>query len=307
MEYQNLLIAPDLFDYLSRYHSGDPACDDVDLKLYKNNLKLKRLILDKEEDENGIYKTIKNIIRNSSDFAKDKLEIIIEEFIQSKRIYFSNSNTNIKYVKNKNHNYYFNLAKSTDTKIINSQVDILLYKNQITDFEILSIEDFNDPGSKSFLFNQRRDISLSKNDIFNIYEVLRFYWINTESLIIEDDYLRKLDNVETKREGQFPKLIRLIETCKNLKKLIIRTPFSDIRQNSKEYLCKNDFEQQVLNQTGIRPTIEDKKMGERHYYTDFFHIHLGKGLDFFNLKDYRVWRPTVTITIRPLENKANET
>ena len=54
---------------------------------------------------------------------------------------------------------------------------------------------------------------------------------------------------------------------------------------------------EIKSLTGIAPILENKKAGERHYITDYFKIHLGKGLDFFD-EYYKVWRDKITITIR---------
>lgn len=296
-EYQNVLICPDVFEYLSGFYSGNPNYEDIDLKSYKQNLKLKCLILDKSDDENGVYLRIKNIINSSSDIAKHKLELIIEEFIKSKRIKFVENLSNNAFSKSEDHNYIFNLALSSKTKIINSQLEILFYKNKINEFEIFSIEDFTNPPSDSSIFNIRRDVDLNKNDKFNIFETLHYYWINTESLVIEDDYLRK-------KSGQFPKLIKLIKYCKNLKELKIFTFLSDKNQQTKEFVSAQDFESKIEELTGIELLVEDKQVGERHYITDFFDLHFGKGLDFFNENSgYNVWRDKVTITIRQRADK----
>lgn len=303
-EYQNILIAPDVFDYITKFYSGDPNIEDIDLKSYKENLRLKCLILDKRDDDEGIYSKVKKIINDSSDLAKNKLEIILDEFIQSNRIKFGTSTSNENFVKSEEHNYLFNLALYSNTKIINSQLDILLYKNRIDKFEIMNIEEFINPPAKSSIFSLSRDILLNRNDKYNIFEELKYYWLNTKSLIVEDDYLRKLDDLENKKEGQFPKLISLIKTCKNIESLIIRTPFSDKNQNSQLYLNQANFEREIKEQTSIQPVVKDLKVGERHYYTDYFKIDLGKGLDFFNISEgYRVWRPIVTIRITPLKDK----
>ena len=136
---------------------------------HKQNLKLKRLILDKRTDNKGIYQKMKNIINNSSDLAKNKLEIILEEFLKSKRVRFEESLSKRKYVVDMEHNYLFNLAASSKTKIINSQREILLYKSRINEFEILSIEDFIDPPLNSTLFSIKRDIELTKGKSFNLF------------------------------------------------------------------------------------------------------------------------------------------
>lgn len=294
LEYQNIIISPDVFEYLGGYIKGEPYCDDVDMRSYKQNLKIKRLVLDKREDSDGIYERIKNIIKNSSDLAKDKLQIILDEFLNSERHTFKENFLSREYVKNKEHNYLFNLAESTKTKIINSQKEILVYKSKINEFEILNIEDFIEPPFNSTLFSIKRDIDLTKGTTFNLYEILKYYWINTKTLIVEDDYLRHSKN-------QFPKLIQLIKTCTSLMSLTIKSLFTDKKQSGGEYKSKLDFEKEIYFQTGIAPILENKKAGERHYITDYFNIHLGKGLDFFN-EYYKVWRDKATITIRLKNN-----
>lgn len=302
IEYQNILISPDVFNYIRNSYS-DPDGEDIDLRSYKQNLQLKCLVLDTRTDDDGVYSKIKKIIQDSTDLAKNKLQVILDEFLESKRVRFENPVTEKIFADNTEHNYLFNLALTSETKIINSQLDILLYKNRISEFEIYNIEDVINPPQNSSIFSISRDIERHKGEELNIFEVLRYYWINTTSLIIEDDYLRKLDNPYYNSDGQFSKLIELIKACKNLSHLIIRTSFSDIRQSSEEYLSRTDFEREIIEQTGIHPQIEDIKVGERHYYTDYFKIHLGKGLDFFNIKKgYKVYRPKVTIRITPLEN-----
>lgn len=305
MEYQNVLIAPDVFDYISRYYSNDENCeDDIDLRSYKENLKLKCLVLDKDNNSHNVYEEIKNIIKNTSDFGKHQLEIILNSFLESGRIKFITIDNYEQIVNNKKHNYLFNVGKSSNTKIINSQMDFLFYKNQTSHFEILNINEFNNPPNDSGLFNQKRTIHLTRGQKYNLYEKLKYYWINTETLTIEDDYLRKKDFKEgnKEKEGQFSKLVKLILTCSNLKYLKITTPFNDRNQNTELYLDRDSFKNEIIIKTGIEPTIENNKMGERHYYTDSFDIHFGKGLDFFNIaKNYYVYRPKVTITITPLK------
>jgi len=306
IEYQNIVIAPDVFRNISRFFGGDPDIEDIDLKSYRETLRLKCLILDREEHTKGVYASIKEIINQSNDFSRNKLELLIDEFLQSNRIKFERLDKESEFVRNREHNYLFNLASSSKTNIINSELDFLLYKTQVKDFEILNIDEIINPPSGSSAFAFSRDIELIKNDSFNIYEVLKYYWINTKTLIIEDDYLRKKDDLINIKEGQFSKLILLLKACKNLEKLLIRTPFNDSTQNSKGYLTKEEFEQEIINQTAIHPEIENKKVGERHYYTDYFKIHMGKGLDFFNIKNgFRVYRPKVTIRITPIKQLGN--
>lgn len=303
IEYQNIIIAPDVFKFIKESYS-DPRLEDLDLKSYRNNLKLKCLILDKDKKDSALLSSLKEAYRDSSDFTKIKLESLIEEFLQSQRVKFKSIKECENIVENSNHNYLFNLANISNTKIINSQFDLLLYKLKIDNFELLNIDEIINPPAHSEIFSLNRDIELKKGEKFNIYEILSFYWINTKSLIIEDDYLRKLDDLGNHKEGQFPKLVRLIKTCKNLESLIIRTPFKDSKQSSKLYLDKNDFISEIVKQTNIIPIIEEAKVGERHYYTDYFKIHLGKGLDFFDIRQgYRIWRPKVTIRISPLSNQ----
>lgn|GEM_PF-4719594 len=300
IEYQKVIITPDVFSFIRDSYTF-PDAEDIDFKSYKQNLKLKQLVLDKRMDGQDILSQTKCIVQNSNDLSKNKIEMILEEFVMSGRITFRNVETIMEIVDNPDNNYILNLARVAKTKVINSQKKSLLFSKSLKEFEIADIQSFIKPPSLSSIFSLERDIELLKGTKFNIYKSLEFYWLNTKSLIVEDDYLRKKDDAIKKREGQFIKLLYLIKACRNLEKLIIRTTFSDTNQKSEQYLSKSDFQREIKNQTGLDAKIEEIKVGERHYYTDYFKIDLGKGLDFFNIKkDYEVWRPKHTIRITPI-------
>ena len=79
MKYHDLLIAPDVFEYVAKYFSGDETCDDIDLKSYKENLSLKCLLLDTQNHGYNLYEILKKIAKNSSDNGISKLQIIYKQ------------------------------------------------------------------------------------------------------------------------------------------------------------------------------------------------------------------------------------
>lgn len=286
---QDIVINSDVFERINS------SLLDINFKSYKENLKLKRLVTSED-----LLDVIKQIFNASTGLQKKAIEEILRVFEdESKFVHLKNGDHKNYYSKNQKINTLINLGLFSNSQLINSEdksLSLVLpnLKNNIN-LELLSIEEMINPPSFSKLFTLERDIDLKKNDKFNIYETLEFYWLNTQNLCIEDDYLRH-------KKRQFPLLIKLLKTCANLKNVKIFTPFLDKQQDNDEYYNQNEFVEEIIKSTNITPIIVSKKVGERHYITDLFDIHLGKGLDFFTIPDFKVYRPKVSIRIKNISH-----
>ena len=83
---QEIVISPDIFEKINKAFT--PGFDeDLDLKSYKENLKLKSVLFDKNEnDESILFDKIKEIMDLSSDFGKQKINSILKSLLQSGKI-----------------------------------------------------------------------------------------------------------------------------------------------------------------------------------------------------------------------------
>lgn len=294
MIYQDIIICPDIFEKI-KISLSDAESEDIDLRAYRENLRLKSLLLDNSDD--GIEQRINKIIENSNYFAKKKLLSILSEFKKSRRLTYYSIKNNTSQLSE----IISILSNKSNSQLINTDdptICALKFKND--ELDILSFDELIDPPNLSRCFAKTRDIRLKKGDIFDPYKQLKFYWDNTESLHICDDYLRQ-------KETQFPVLAHIIKSIPRLKNLSITSSFSDSSQQDKDsYYSKDEFMLKIENLTGIKPILIDKKAGERHYYTDYFDIDMRKGIDFFNKyklkKDiFEVFREIVTISVTPNE------
>ena len=85
---------------------------------------------------------------------------------------------------------------------------------------------------------------------------------------------------------------------------VVIDELNDIEDSSKE-LIFDKFKNKVFDTTGIRPVILSEQVGERHYFTDYFEIHLGKGLDFFDFGRFKVKKKRITIEITLKNDSSN--
>lgn len=284
MYLQDIVINPDVFEKIK---------DDIleiDFKSYKKNLVLKRLVTSKE-----IGEKFKSVKESSNDLGKKAIEAVLKIFEKEEKYFHLESDGFKPFIRNNViSNALLNLAINSNSQIINSEnksIKLLLSSiPEAKNVEVLTINETINPPPESKLYCFNRIIKLKKGDYFNIYESLKWYWLNTTSLNIEDNYLRH-------KKRQFPLLIELIKSCKNLNRLEIHTDFQDHKQQKEIYYDQDDFEKELLDETGIKPTIISEHVDERHYFTDHFEIILGKGIDFFDLGKFKVKKNRITIEI----------
>lgn len=297
---QDIVISPDVFKKLAKYYS-DPDEDDIDLKSYKENLELKKLVLDNNtsKERSEILEQIKNIIKNSSDFSRKKIETILNQFLLSDRIGYQNNLKWEKFVSNKDHNLLINVGRKIDSGIIHScdkelenTVNLLANFNhkELRKVEVVDINKFINPPRNSKLLCTRRVISYNIGEEFQFEEILRPYICSTKKMEIFDEYIRK------KERGLF-NLKRILKLCDSLEQLKIYTwlgdkPGLDI---SAEEL-KDELEKE-FNKVEVKLYRWPKGKGTREIITDDFLIEVEHEIYFVD-KDYKALNDPTELRIR---------
>ena len=296
---QDIVISPDIFEKISKAFS-DNSNEELDFKSYVENLQLKRLVLDYDEDEKTslFMNTIRGLSSISSDLGKKRLELILNIFLISGKLKYINISSFQIILANKEYNCILNLGMLSDSKIINSENEqlksYLLSLKELSDIEILSFEDTIKPIKNSFIFCYEKKLQFEKGKIFNFEKYFIPYLNGTKCLIIEDRYIRK-------KEGGYINLLRIVSICPYLKELVIKTITREGNIKDNFNITVKDLKSSIIKlfpQINIKiiKTIEHS----RKMISDDFVFEIDPGFDFVD-KDY-ISRNRTTIHISKLTN-----
>lgn len=301
MSFQDIVISPDVIDKMINEY------DNIDLNSYWKNLKYKRIVFEKI---NGIIvEKIREHLKNADKLIKLRIETEILDSIR-----FSNKSKIIdlkresKFTKNKINNLLLNLVLKTDSKLLNvedSNINSIIkpFHDELKSIEILNLIESISPPSNSRILNAQRTIELYHKEEFKIHEILKYYFINTESLIICDKYV-------IHKKGGYKILFDILSNCQNLKTLEIWTKFD--HKNKEDFVTKeeliNDLNNYIKRKKYQIKYIICAALGNqhrRHIYTDYFDIKMDVGLNFLD-SEYKVNKSDTDIIINEKDKKLSE-
>ncbi|MBK7380320.1 MAG: hypothetical protein IPJ03_15255 [Ignavibacteriales bacterium] len=290
--YQEIVICPDVFKKIREFYIEQN--DSIDIKTYKENLKLKKIVLDSGKTS-YLFDAIKCEIEKADYQGKNSCKLILEEFTKSNRIKFDEIKNEGKITTDKVVNRAINLSLRTESKILHSENNQLkCYQYNYSGFEVINTNEMVKPPVESCLLNFSRDLELKDGQVIDIFHLLRYYFKDTIKLVIEDKYLRG-------RKNQFNNLKKLLSECNNLKILEIYSNLEDRNEaNEKNNYTEQEFLSQLNKMTKAEINLQqaNRKMHDRIYTGDRFKIKFSSGLDFIDHRNV-VYKDEVTINIRP--------
>lgn len=298
MYFQDIVIHPNIFEKISKAFSLEYD-EFVDMKSYVNNLNLKILILDKNEDEKSIvYDKLIKIMNTSSDLGKKMINDILRKFQLSERISFKEIKNGKNYGIEKISNQVLNLSVLSESKIVNSEdksiLDLKCVHTELEDIEFLNLEEFIFPPSLSKSISFTREINIPCGNEFRFENIFRPYLKETEMLVINDRYLRKKDR-------GYMVLCKILSLCKNLKNLSIYTLKRDGVLRDGFDMSLSDFKTSLEKQfpkvkSFVRKT--NNTIGkDRFLETEHFRFKFSPGIDFVN-EDYIADKNPISISIK---------
>jgi len=233
-----------------------------------------------------IYDKIIEILSNSSDSGKDRIDIILKSFLKSDKIRYLSIFKSKKYCRDNLLNQILNLSLSSKSRIINSEdKSALKIKDQfkeLNDIEMLNFEEFIEPPSESRLYSRKRKIRIEQGKEFKFLDILKCYLADTENIIVNDRYLRN------KYRG-FMVLKKLLKLCGNLKSVTIHTI---LRNNN----TKDNFDMTIEEfSTSLKKNFPNVKIEiknanniigkDRFIQNESYRIEFSPGIDFVNEKN----------------------
>ncbi len=286
------MISPDIFEKISRAFSENYD-EDIDLKSYKENLNLKKILFDEDSNkESIIYNEIKSIISGSTDFGKQKIDSVLKIFLKEGRCEYREIMNSKKYCKDDVLNKVINLCVLSESNIVNSEnksLNLLKIKNQdLENIEVLNFEEMIKPTLNSRNYCNSKKLKINRETIFKFEKYFKPYLCETKKIVITDKYLRK-------RNSGHMNLIRLLNLCSKLEYIKINTFLRDTSEKYKPDITISEMENEIK---GIKNNIEInfKTTGShlRSLETDDFLITLDPGFDFVN-KEYLTERHDAVI------------
>lgn len=277
---QEIVISPDIFEKISRAFS-DNTDIDIDLKSYKENLNLKKVLFDKDKNNKSVLlNEIKIILSKSSDFGRQKIDTILKMFQSGERCNYRDLKLMKVYSKDDLLNKILILAALSESKIINSEhIELNLLKNkydELKKLEVLNFEDAIKPSGNSRNYCNNKKLIFKRGEQFIFEEYFEPYLYDTRKIIVTDKYLRK-------RNGGYLNMMRLINICKNLDSIEINTFLKDDSEIYKPDIKISEIETEV-KRISNNITIRFRGTGKhrRTIETDDFLITLDPGFDFVN-------------------------
>lgn len=268
---QDIIISPDIFEEIDT--SFRESEKDIDLKSYKANILLKKIILDKN---GNIDKKYKEIINKATDIGKLKINSILKGFLDNNQIEFKES-SNTTHTTNSINNIIFDLALLSNYKLINSNNAYLtLDRNRINNLngiEILNIDEIIHPPSESKCMSLERTINIKRGHIFEFERIIGNYLADTKKIIFSDKFIRK-------RPESQQNIIKLLLCCKQLNEITIYTNTRKENDFIRVEELKNIIHKAIKIEPNIKPTGKHRRTIE----TDSFRIAIDPGLDFVNDK-----------------------
>lgn len=310
MYLQEVVISPDIFELISKAFSENFEID-LDLKSYKKNLYLKKILLDRDvSGKSFLYNRINKIKESSSDFGKSKIDLILRIFDKSGRQEYKILDNKKTFSKqNKIHNQLLNLALHSDSRIINSEDSTLkLHKKnhpkELKEIEILNFDEFIKPSPEnpSSIYSLEKTIKIQKGNGFQFENYFKPYLQEEEDIVIQDRYLRIKDR------GYYV-LCKILELCRGLKTLRIKTI---TRENN----IKDDFDMTTdifknsLRNKFINVDIDISNTYEhpRKIFTSLFEITVDPGFGELvdDDKNFNAYKNSIEINFQYIKDSFNE-
>ncbi len=301
MYLQEIIISPDIFEKLSKEIKLDQAS-------YLKNLDLKKIVWDKNNDGISILKdTIENIFLSCS-FPFDKIIYeILDSFGNKGKHEFKTLKTTYDYCEDEIKNTLLNLSMLSESKIINSEdkssLSLKDKHKELEELEILDLNDFNDPPSRSKQFCNNRKILIPAGQVFKFQNVLTSYFIDTKKIIVSDKYLR--------RKESFDNLVKMLRLCTELEELTIFTISRDNSSNDSFDLKFQIFKDRLMSEfnflgDNLKVPPNYKVIHERILITDRFILEFGPGFNFVDDK-FKARKDNIIIRIDKITDKEIET
>lgn len=217
---QEIVINPDIFEKISRASSLG-SYELIDFKSYNDNLKLKKILFDKDEAGHSIiFNKINEIKKSSSDFGKHQIDYVLRNILSPGKFENKEIFSGKIYCSNKILNQILNLCLLSESKIINSEdkssVDLKDKNEELRDIEFLNFEEFIKPTDNSRIFSLEKEINVKRGEKFLFEEYFRPYLSEVKKIKVTDRFIRK-------REGGYLNLIRILKICNKLEKLELFT------------------------------------------------------------------------------------
>lgn len=283
MYLQDIVISPDIFEKINKAHDIDSDID-IDFRSYKENLNLKKLVLDSNSGngDSKLWNQINHILQTANDFGRKKIDSILKTFLESSsKIQFVHIDEIKKYSRKDDLlNLLLNLTNKTESKIINSEDDrlklVVDQEKDLEQIEILNFEESIKPKSllKSRIFIYEKKIEIKKNDKFEFEKYFLPYLSNTNLIIINDRYLRIMQRA-------FKNLCKIISIC-DAKHVKIYTIIRNSEKDKFDMPFDNFKSELEKNFPNKEIEILDKPEHRRWIKTDKFIIRIDPGLDFVN-------------------------
>lgn len=301
MYLQDIVISPDILKKIRDSFQND---EFLDLRSYIQNLKLKKLVLDKGSDNSSkILEVIRKIVEESDQEAKRKLRIILELFLQeSGRIKYIQDNCFKQYLKGKDNidnNCLINLAALTESKILNTEDNALkllsLNEKELGEVEFVSFNEFAKPPKTSRLYSIEKTIEIRKGEKFVFEPYFAPYFYDAVEVTVADRYIRKED-------GGFLNLLRILGICPNIRKLNIGTITSNNLEKFKFDLSIEELKTKIRSDySSLEVEIRNSDSHQRIIATERFRFVLDPGMDFVN-RNYIAERHDLRISIEPIQS-----
>ena len=300
MYFQDIIISPDIIECIKNFFLGNGEL--INFKDYIDNLKNKKLILDKNKDnESIIEQSYFNLKESSIKVVKDMIDLILKPLLLSGRIDYKILENAKVYQQDSIQNVLLNLAINTESKIINTESKTLkLITNnnkELTDIEILDIDNFINPTTHSIVFANNKVIRIERGAKFLFEKYFIPYLCDAENININDRYLRK-------RNGGFLNLLKILKLCKSSTNIEIYTILRDGNPKDGFDMTKNQFENEINKisncKISLKPTNSD--VGKMRYIkTENYNIDIEPGFDFVD-SDYVALNNPVVINISKIRN-----
>ena len=301
MYLQEIVISPDIFEKIGRAFEPD-SNEDIDLKSYKENLALKKIVFEKGTDEGSlILNAIEEMMENFNDFGKHKMNSVLKSFLLSNRVEFKTIDKAENYTENEIVNTLLNLGLITESKIINAEnktpKKLSQKHSSLTELEVLDFHELIKPGFNSRVLCKEKTLSFKKGERIDFQRYISPYISGAEELTFNDRYLRL-------RKGGFLNLMRLIKTIRNPKSFEIRTIQRDDLDKFKPDISCAEVENEIRNIHGEAVIRFGKAVHERFIETEHCKIIIDPGFDFVN-ENYFAERNDVSIHFKIKEQHEN--
>lgn len=280
MQLQEFVISPDIFEKIGRAFNVD-SDEDIDLRSYRENLDLKKIVFENSGDEGStILKSINELMDKYGDFGKKKMESVLRSFLKPGRYEFKTIAGYRNYSSNNIVNTILNLGLQTDSKIINAEdktpIVLSMKYKELAELEFLDFHESIRPESNSRLLCREKSLRFIKGERIQFEEFFAPYIAGTETLTVNDRYLR----LRNKGLLNLMKLLRLIRA---LKRIEIRTITKDDLDKFKPDTTCDEVSKMIreIHREAV-VSFSGKADHERFLETENCRITIDPGFDFVN-------------------------